>query len=461
MKKTAAILAAKVVKSASRIKKTAATAAPGYLAERIDPNLLKKLGSINFPDGVVLVTGTNGKTTTTKVLADVLRNGDISFVNNRAGSNLSRGVISSILTEANLRGFTQARVGLFEVDEAYLPEVAAALQPKMVVVTNLFRDQLDRYGELDSIANKFRQAFKNLHSTTLVLNADDPLVASLGMKLSGSLKVLYFGISDKSAFRALQHDNSADSIVDPFSGDTLRYTHRYFGHIGLYTTKSHSFSRPKPQINVTKLIKSSEKSIKINVKTTTELLSVSVNLSGNYNIYNVLPAFATAQLFRINNTIVLQTLANLSAAFGRTEAMQIDKTIFDLYLIKNPTGFNQVIQSFIQKDSKCPLILAINDNIADGRDVSWLWDCAIEDFASRVGPVILTGTRALDMQLRLIYAGYKGKIITETNAKNALKTALGLAKNNRVIVLPTYTAMLSLRSLINEANDETSKEFWQ
>lgn len=461
MKKTAAILAAKLVRSASRVKKTAATAAPGYLAERIDPNLLKKLGSINFPDGVILVTGTNGKTTTTKVLADVLQNDQISFVNNRAGSNLSRGVISSILTEANLKGFTKARVGLFEVDEAYLPEVTAALQPKMVVVTNLFRDQLDRYGELDSIANKFRQAFKNLRSTTLVLNADDPLVASLGMKLSGSVKVLYFGVSDTSAFTALEHDRTADSIVDPFSGESLVYKHRYFGHIGMYSTKSGVFGHPKPQIDVTKIVKTTSKSIKIKVKTTTELHSVSVNLSGNYNIYNVLPAFALAQLFRIESSVLTQSLAKLSAAFGRTEAMEIGKTQFGLYLIKNPTGFNQVIQSFIQKDTACPLLIAINDNIADGRDVSWLWDCAVEDFARRRGPVIVTGTRALDMQLRLAYAGYTGKMILETDTKNALEKAHKLAKGRRVIVLPTYTAMLTLRTLINQVNNQGSKEFWQ
>lgn len=461
MKKTAAILAAKLVKSASRIKKTAATAAPGYLAERIDPGLLKKLGDINFPDGVVLVTGTNGKTTTTKVLADVLDNADISVINNRAGSNLSRGVISSILTESNVRGFARARVGLFEVDEAYVPEVVAALQPKMVVVTNLFRDQLDRYGELDSIANKFRQAFKQLRSTTLVLNADDPLVASLGMKLSGSVKVMYYGISDKTAFRALAHDHTADSIVDPFSGEILQYSHRYFGHIGLYTTKSNTFTRPKPQIDVTKVQKATNKGIKIEVKTTTELNSVSVNLSGNYNIYNVLPAFALAQLFKIDSSLIVQTLSHLSAAFGRTEAMQINKTKLDLYLIKNPTGFNQVIQSFIQSDTTCPLLLAINDNIADGRDVSWLWDCAIEDFARRRGPVIVTGSRAIDMQLRLVYAGYRGKIVLEPDGKKALKKAINMTKSNRIIVLPTYTAMLALRSHINQANNQDSKEFWQ
>lgn len=461
MKKTAAIMAAKLVKSAARVRKTAATAVPGYVAERIDPGLLKKLGKINFPDGVVLVTGTNGKTTTTKVLADVLRKADISFVNNHAGSNLSRGVISSILTDASVRGFTKARVGLFEVDEAYVPEVAAALQPKMIVVTNLFRDQLDRYGELDSIANKFRQAFKDLHSTTLVLNADDPLVASLGMKLSGSLKVIYFGVSDKSAFTALQHDHTADSIVDPFTGEILQYQQKYFGHIGRYKTKSGKFGRPQPQIDVLKVVNSTPKYTKIKVKNTTELYSVSVNLTGNYNIYNVLPAFALAQLFKIDTSVVVQTLANLSAAFGRTETMQIGKINFDLYLIKNPTGFNQVIQSFIQKDTTCPLVLAINDDIADGRDVSWLWDCAVEDFSARSGPVIVTGSRALDMQLRLVYAGYKGKILLEPDEKRALKCAHRLAKKHRVIVLPTYTAMLTLRKLINQANNESSKEFWQ
>ncbi len=461
MKKTAAIIAAKLVKTASQVKHNGATAAPGYVAEQIDPNLLKKLGKINFKNGVVLVTGTNGKTTTTKVLADVLENAGITYVNNHAGSNLSRGVISSILTKADMRGLTQADVGLFEVDEAYVPQVAEALQPKMIVVMNLFRDQLDRYGELDSIANKFRLTFQNLHSTTLVLNADDPLVASLGMKLNNRIKVLYFGISDKNAFTELKHDHTADSILDPFTGESLIYTQKYFGHIGVYADKSGKFSRPKPQIDVITVTNPNSKSINIKVKNTTEVISQYINLAGNYNIYNVLPAFALAQLFQIEESIVTKTLANLSAAFGRTEVMQVGKSKISLYLVKNPTGFNQVIQSFIQKNDSAPLLFAINDKIADGRDVSWLWDCAIEDFAQRSGPVVVSGSRALDMQLRLIYAGYKGKILCEPDLAKAIAKAHSLAKKGVVIALPTYTAMLGLRAIINQTNSEDNKEFWQ
>lgn len=463
MKKTAAITSAKLVKTLSKFRKSGATAAPGYFAERIDPDLLKKLGKLNFPNGVIVVTGTNGKTTTTKVIADLLTNAGISFVNNQAGSNLSRGVISSILTESNLAGKTKAQVGLFEVDEAYLDVVCRALQPKIVVVTNLFRDQLDRYGELDSLATKFRSTFEALSDVKLVLNADDPLVASLGMKLKNNLAVEYFGISDESAFTPLKHDHTADSIVDPFTGESLQYSTRFYGHIGIYATKDGKFKRPIPQIDVKKVIKISNNNVKIDVKTTTELVSLPVKLEGAYNIYNILPAVAVSQFFNFKTSVLESTLANVIAAFGRSETILVNKTKLSLFLIKNPTGFNQIIQSFIVPSPNSPMLIAINDNFADGRDISWLWDSAVEDFVGCKGPIVVSGTRGIEMNLRLIYAGYKGKIIYEPDLENALGLAIRLSKETKseLLVLPTYTAMLSLRVYIQAMRGNSKKEFWQ
>jgi UDP-N-acetylmuramyl tripeptide synthase len=464
IKKTAAITSAKLVKAASKLKKTAATAAPGYLAEKIDPNLLDKLGKLNFPKGVIVVTGTNGKTTTTMVIAEALRSAGISFINNQAGSNMSRGVISSILASSGFSGKTGAEMGLFEVDEAYLDKVCKALKPKMVIVTNLFRDQLDRYGELDSLAEKFRATFNKLNNnSTLVLNADDPLVASLGMKLTSKVKVEYFGISDSSAFTPLAHDSTADSTSDPFSGESLSYSARYFGHIGIYKTKSGGFARPNPQINATKVEISKNKPKKIDVTTTTELINIPVKLAGAYNIYNVLPAIAVANNIGIANSIIVSTLAEISAAFGRSESIVVDKTTIHLYLIKNPTGFNQIIQSFVVPNPNDVMLIAINDNLADGRDISWLWDCAIEDMATRKAPIILSGTRGLEMQLRLVYAGYTGELIYIEDIGKALNTAKNMAFANNVdlLVLPTYTAMLGVRSDIQKLTGDNGKEFWQ
>lgn len=463
MKKTPAIIGAKLIKTASRFKNTGATAAPGYFAETIDPNLLKKLGKINFPKGVIVVTGTNGKTTTTKVLSDLLAQAGISYVNNQAGSNLSRGVISSILAQSNLRGKTKAEVGLFEVDEAYLDVVCMALKPKMVIVTNLFRDQLDRYGELDSLATKFRATFQKLNDITLVLNADDPLVASLGMKLNKSAKVKYFGISDKSAFKPLAHDHTADSTVDPFTGESLQYSARFFGHIGLYQTKSGQFTRPKPDFDVIKIKLVANKLESIDVYTTTKLISVPVKLAGAYNIYNILPAIAVAELYGITSSDLLATFSKVSAAFGRSESMLINNTKVELYLIKNPTGFNQIIQSFVKPSPSSTILIAINDKLADGRDISWLWDSAVEDFADRSGTVVVSGSRAYEMHLRLIYAGYKGKIIIEPEPKKAFDVSIKVAaeSNNDLLVLPTYTAMLSLRGYIQSITKQADKEFWQ
>jgi len=457
MRKTLAITSAKLIKAGGKVFRKQGTALPGLLAEKIDPDLLSKLVKDNFPKGIIVVTGTNGKTTTSKMIGDCLAMSDISFIRNTAGSNLRRGIIATILAHSNTKGYCTADMAIFEVDEAYIPIVCNELQPKMIVVTNLFRDQLDRYGELDSIAKKFSETFKKLQ-TTLVLNADDPLVASLGR--SASNPTLYFGISDYSGEK-IENDHTADSVFTNVNGEKLHYLQRYFGHIGIYTSKNSDYSRPKPDFDLTKMRKMSSQSSKFDVKTSTETFSLDLSQPGLYNIYNCLAALTVLSSVGVNYDLISDSFTHTEAAFGRGEVLQYNKKSLQLLLIKNPTGFNQIIQTFLkQKPQTNPVLICINDNIADGRDVSWLWDSALEDIKSYSGKIIVSGTRAYDMALRLKYAGFD---VSSLSIEPDLKKALILLTHSLKVsetgyVLPTYTAMLSLRELIASQGNHQVKD---
>ncbi len=447
MRKYIAIQSAKLASSTGKLFRLSGTAMPGLVAEKIDSNLLSKLRKNNFPKGVIVVTGTNGKTTTSKIIADVLKRSSISFVRNTAGSNLRRGVIATILAHSNSKGRCKEDMAVFEVDEAYIPSVCRDLKPDYLVVTNLFRDQLDRYGELDSIANNFRNTFKDLQST-LILNADDPLVASLGRE--SKKDVVYFGVNEYIGEK-IEHDYTADSVFDINTGKKLKYTQRYFSHIGIYRSKNTQNSRPKPQITLSRMHQISKNGSKIDVKTPTEVLKINLKLPGLYNIYNALAVIGVANIVNIKTKALIETLNNSTPAFGRGEELTYSKRQIELILIKNPTGFNQVIQTYLKpKPQTQPLLICINDHLADGRDVSWLWDSAIEDISSYKAKIVVSGSRAYDMALRLKYAGISiDQISIEPNIEKALDKLIELTpRDNTAYILPTYTAMMIIRKEI-------------
>jgi len=447
MRKSIAINSAKIARLASAVLKYDATSLPGLVAEKIDPKLLVKLASNNFPKGIIIVTGTNGKTTTSKMIADILDSSGVNFIHNQAGSNMPRGIISTILQKSDNNGLCSADIGLFEVDEAYVPLIVEQLKPTIICVTNLFRDQLDRYGELDSIAKSFKKAFGDLDAK-LVLNADDPLVASLGA--DQSKKPVYFGVSDYIGEK-IEHDNTADSIFDSENGEKLQYLQRYFGHISIYISKVSKFKRPQPDIELIKMYKLTKSFSIFDVKISTHTQNMRIELPGLYNIYNSLAAYAVCSTMGLQDDLIKQSLGLSKPAFGRGEELAYGKKHLQMMLIKNPTGFNQIIQTFLKpKPQTVPVLFCINDNIADGRDVSWLWDSALEDIAGYQGKLIVSGTRAYDMALRLKYAGFKpSSLVIEPDIDQALEKLLSHVKNGEVgYILPTYTAMLKTRALI-------------
>lgn len=433
-----------------KITKRGATALPGLVAERIDPDILTKLTRNNFEGGVVLVTGTNGKTTTSRYITHILNDSGKQPLQNSAGSNMTRGILSTIIKASDLRGRVEQSQAIFEVDEAYIPVVIKATQPKIVVITNLFRDQLDRYGELDNIAKSFSRALEDVESATLVLNADDPLVAGLGHKYAGVSK--YFGVNHYSG-ESIEHDHTADSIFDESTGEELTYKQRYFGHIGIYSAKTKALSRPAPIVAVTKTTSLTRQHSNIVVKIATKSYDMRLNTPGLYTIYNAIAALTVAQVLQLDIHSAIKTITSSGTAFGRTEKLSYKNNAIYMLLIKNPTGFNQIIQTFLKpKPQNTPVLFAINDKIADGRDVSWLWDAALEDLSGYKGMIVCTGTRAYDMALRLKYAGIKSVYI-EQDSKKALDYLLSHTKSKQYYLVPTYTAMLGLYAHIAQTTD--------
>lgn len=415
------------------------SALPGLVAENLDPKLLGKLAK-RIPKGSIIITGTNGKTTTSKMAAEILRRSGLEPITNSGGSNLSRGILSTLIEKSTLFGM-RGKIGLFEVDEAAMPAVAAAVKPSVIVVLNLFRDQLDRYGELDRTASMIGTA---IASTTakVYLNADDPLVASLAKYARKPEKVLYFGVN-ASKLKKLKSDHTADSIHCPVCGTKLKYDQEFFAHIGHYSCPKRDFKRPKPSV--------------------TEV-GIKLQLPGLYNLYNAIGALAVGDALDLDRKQVLPILVNVAAAFGRVEKVTIDGKHLLLLLIKNPTGFNQIIQTFLAGDrlpgtgDSRKLLIAINDNFADGRDVSWLWDAGLEELTGKKIEVITSGTRAYDMALRLKYAEVKAEPLIELD--DSVEKLLAKVKpGETAYVLPTYTAMLAIRKMISQrANLEG---FWK
>lgn len=437
-----------------RLRRGGGTSLPGLLALRVDPRILPKL-SKKLSDSVI-ITGTNGKTTTANMLAEILRAHGSKLIHNTAGANLVSGLLTAMISGIS-DGDPGQKVGLFEVDEATIPIITSQFQPKIVAVTNIFRDQLDRYGELDHTAKLIRDALAGLdNSAHVVLNSDDPRVAALADNLN--VQPLFFGVEDQR--HAAGHiDGARDTKECLLCGAALEYRLHYFAHLGSYACPKCGMTRPEPQVKAMD-IELSLGGTHFKVVTPAGTFALTIKPAGLYNVYNALAAIAVAGLLSIEPATIKAALEQFKPTFGRLEEVKIGDKMARLMLIKNPTGFNQVISALNLDDKPKNLIIAINDNLADGTDISWLWDADIE----RLGAfnfVIASGVRAEDMALRLKYAGFDtGRIIVENNISGAIKSALSrIAPGEELSLLATYTAMLEARGQLQKIGD--IKAFWE
>jgi UDP-N-acetylmuramyl tripeptide synthase len=453
-----AVVAGKVAATTiRRLGRGGGTTLPGRISERIDAGAMRKLVA-QLPAGAVVISGTNGKTTTSSLTRVLLEGSGHRVVSNRAGSNLAWGVTAAMVHDSRIGGRPAAEVGVFEVDEGSLPAVVEATTPRIVVVTNLFRDQLDRYGELDSSAAAVSAALASLPSESVaVLCADDPGVAVLGRNLR--CRVVYYGLEDQELGDPdLPH--AADAKFCPHCGEPLEFNRVYLGHLGHYRCPTGGFVRPEPELRATSL---SFKGLDGQVLHVSGLglddSRIEVPLSGLYNSYNVLAAIAVARLSGVAADELGPALRGFRAAFGRLERASVAGRTLHLLLAKNPAGFNETLRTSRRLGGGRMFLVAVNDRLADGHDISWIWDTDFELLADSDW-VILAGDRALDMAIRLKYAGIAASHwqVVDGSA-DAIDALLARTKEgDEVFVLPTYTAMLELRAEL--AGRGYLRQFW-
>ncbi|HEY3829029.1 MAG TPA: MurT ligase domain-containing protein [Solirubrobacteraceae bacterium] len=444
----------------SRLRGGGATSAPGKALLRLEPDAIGALGA-RLGSGSVVISATNGKTTTAAMSAAILSSDGTRLVHNEAGANMAGGIASTLLAAARPRGAIAGELGLFEVDELWLDRIVAQLHPRAILLGNLFRDQLDRYGELDTIAERWAGALQAGpgRAARLIVNADDPTLGDLGRERGG--EVLYFGIEDDSlALAGMAH--AADAKHCRNCGAPYVFDAVYLGHLGRYHCESCGRARPSAAelaIRATDVRLQGVRTARFTLHTPAGTAEVALALPGLYNVYNALAAAALASALEVPLERIVAGLQGARAAFGRAESVMLGaptdpaRRELRILLVKNPAGANEVLRTLALEPGEHDLLGILNDKIADGRDVSWIWDADFELLAGRVRRVTCAGSRAAELAVRMKYAGIEPARI---HVQPDLPAALQDASADRpptpegspapaLYALPTYTAMLALR----------------
>jgi UDP-N-acetylmuramyl tripeptide synthase len=426
------------------------TTIPGKLLAQLDRGAIDRLAA-DLRDGTAVVSATNGKTTTTAMAAEILRPRH-RLAHNAAGANLVSGVASALLADPD------AELGLFEVDEAALPELVRRLRPRAICLGNLFRDQLDRYGELELVAERWRSAIDGLpEEASLVFNADDPQLAAVAEAHPRSVA---FGLDDPRVARpGLQH--AADSKYCVRCGMPYAYAAVYVGHLGDYRCPRGHHERPPLEVAARDVALHGLDSASFRLDTPEGSRRVELRLPGLYNVYNALAAAALARALGAGLDEIAAGLGRFSAAFGRFERIAVGDRQVLLLLIKNPAGANEAVRTLVDGGAPRVLVVALNDEIADGRDVSWIWDVDFEPFLPELERLIASGSRAAELALRFRYGGLdEDAIELVPDLGTALDRGLELTPvGGELVLLPTYTAMLGLQHLL--AARGLARPYWE
>ncbi|HET9410723.1 MAG TPA: MurT ligase domain-containing protein [Candidatus Dormibacteraeota bacterium] len=453
MRRTAAVWAGKATGALSRMSgRGGGTTLPGDVARAIDPDVLRKLTG-DLTEGSIVITGTNGKTTTARLIATLFEGLGKRVVSNRSGANLIFGATAAALRGAGPDGRLHADWGVFEIDEASLPRAIDEIQPRAAIVLNLFRDQLDRYGELEKIAKTIESALSRLpDGAHAVLNADDPRVGEIGLGLDS--RPLWFGLDDPGvAMHELPH--AADARTCPRCGASLKFSAVYLGHDGVYRCPNGDFARPRPLVTATAIELNGFDSVSMTIGGT----RLDLPVGGLYNCYNALAAFATGQALGLEPHYMAERMHGFKAAFGRQEVMDFRGRRLVLVLSKNPAGFNETLRTAVDLAGATYFILGLNDRKADGTDVSWIWDVDFERLRGKAKVVIPAGTRANDLAVRLKYAGVEAAR-PQTEPGRALDELVAATPEGTTAhVLCTYTAMLDIRGELVRRG--WAKPYWE
>jgi len=447
--------------TATRVAGRGGTTLPGVVARRLSPDLLRQLAA-QPKEGVLAVTGTNGKTTTAKMLSSIYEAAGQKVAHNRAGANLITGLTTAFLQAASWGGRVSETAGLMEIDEATMPQACKEIRPRAAVVTNFFRDQLDRYGELEHTVNFVGRGLEHLaKGGRAVLNADDPNCARLGDR--SGINPLYYGIEDESA-GSRELNQTGDAKLCIRCGHPYEYAVFYYAHLGKYRCTNCGHERPKPAVYVSRISDVDARGSTIHLVTPVGECDLRLQIPGLYNVYNALAAAAGAVAVGLPLEAIKRGLEATTSQFGRMEMIRMNERDVFMALVKNPAGFNSVIQTIMQAGARKNIIIGINDLYADGTDVSWLWDVDFEALASHqdeINFVICTGLRAEDMAVRLKYAGLDtAKLSIQKELAQALGEGLRYIQPGELLyILPTYTAMLQMREIIQKQG--FTKKFWE
>jgi lipid II isoglutaminyl synthase (glutamine-hydrolysing) len=443
----AGLLAARATGAVTRLAGRGGTSLPGKVLMRAEPHAIARLAA-RLPEGSVVVSATNGKTTTAAMVSSVLRRTGTQLVHNRAGANMAGGVATAL-------AYGHGDLGLFEVDEFWLGPVATELEPRAVLLGNLFRDQLDRYGELEIIADRWAAIVGGLPPETgLALNADDPLVADLGRNRDA----LYFGVQDDAlALPELQH--ASDSKHCRRCGHAYIYEAAYLAHLGRYECPNCGQRRPDPVVAATDVELHGIRSAAFTLATPAGERRIELPLPGLYNVYNALGAAALCLQLGVDLNAIAAGLGAVAPAFGRAETVQLGERPTSILLVKNPAGANEVLRTLALEGTKLDLFGVLNDRTADGRDVSWVWDADWELIAPHVRRLTCSGTRAAELALRLKYAGVEPeRLKVVDDLERGLDTALADG-SGPLYALPTYTALLELKDLLTRRGQ--GEAYWR
>lgn len=441
MRKLFAIWLGKLIALASKITGGQSTSAPGLFALKICPDLIKRLAGY-IEKGVIITCGTNGKTTTNNLMATVLEAKGYHVVCNKVGANMISGIATVLLKECNLFGKFHADYACLEVDEAYSVHVLDQIKPDIMVVTNLFRDQLDRYGEIDITTELLKESISKAPDVKLVLNADDPLCAQFGVL--PNVEPFYYGVSEKVL---PQQNDTKEARFCPICGHEQEYDYYHYSQLGSYRCNHCGFARPQPEYNVTDV------SLKTPMQFTINGNSISVPYKGFYNIYNLAAVYAAMSVAGEDASNFEQLLDAYRPQTGRMQEFTLAEKQVILSLSKNPAGFNQAITTVNTDHRKKDVVIAINDNVNDGRDISWLWDVdfqAIKD--EYLNTLTTSGIRRYDLSLRFKYEDVTVDY-TESDMKTAILNCLK-TDSEVVYLLFNYSCMYSTEAVVKELEKE-------
>ncbi len=437
-----ALVVARLIYLAIRLlNKSSGTSFVGMVTLKICPDFLSYCKKY-IKNASITVSGTNGKTTTSGLISHILEEDSCSVIHNVKGANMLTGIANAFVL--SIAPFTSFKYAVIESDEAYLTKFYDYFKADFLLVTNLFRDQLDRYGELSTTASFIQSAIDKNSGLLVLLNADDPLVTSF----KNEKGIIYYGF-ESVEFCSDVHNSSSNAPTEVFNcvcGQPLQYHKQFFAQEGHYYCNSCGYKRPEPDFKGFVKIYSDYSDMIIVDKNADKTYEFRINLVGLYNAYNALAAISQALVLGIDYSIIKDAVSSYKSIFGRAERRVINGHNALIQLIKNPTGASEVLKT-VDLDSN--IVIAINDNYADGRDISWLWDSDFEQLKNAKRLIITSGLRAEDMALRLKYAGIaQDRIIIKKDIAEAI--ALAAASDNieeRITILPSYTALLQISKM--------------